>query len=695
MQKKSIVVLASGNGSNFEAIVQTFRRDQVPIEVVALITDNPRAYAIERARRLGVPVHVLDSQSYPSRDAYNQALLDLLRSLSFDLMVLAGYMKILPPEIVRAYERRIVNIHPALLPAYRGLHAIERAFQDGVQVTGVTVHWVDEGVDTGPILAQVPVWVDPDDTLESLEEKIHRVEHQLYPRVIQRILLGEDARAHVRRALLSVSDRTGLLDLAQQLLDLGYTLIATDGTYRYLQEHGIDSIPTQTLTGFPQILEGRVKTLHPALFGSVLAERTPEHLKDLDRFLADPIDVVVINFYPLPDDLSRSEALQSMDIGGPALVRAAIKNSSHVFVATSPEDYGLLIEGLQGKEDPSKVRKILARRAFHRVMAYLRNFSSALETEEPPEYLTFHFQKATKLRYGENPHQEGYLYRSLPTPGAPTTWQKLWGKDLSYTNYLDLDSAVHLVWEFEGPACVIVKHLLPCGVALGSDPLEAYEKALASDPVSVFGGIVAFNRPIGREVAEKLNEMFLDIVAAPAFEEDALPLLQKKKNRRLVIASEPDRPAWIPRFLGGDLLLQNPDRVLEVEFDVHAPEGQPTELSESDLKDLLFGLYVIRYVKSNATLLVKDQATVGVGGGQPSRVDSVKIALEKAGDRAQRAMLITDGFFPFPDSVELAAQHGVRVVVEPGGSIRDAEVIQRAKELGVTLVLTGVRHFTH
>ncbi len=693
--KKSIVVLASGNGSNFEAIVQTFRRDAVPIEVIALITDNPKAYAIERARRLGVPVHILDSASYPNREAYNRDLFRLLQSLHFDLIVLAGYMKILPPDIVRAYERRIVNIHPALLPAYRGLHAIERAYKDGVKVTGVTVHWVDEGVDTGPILAQVPVWVDPEDTLETLEEKIHRVEHQLYPRVIQQILLDEASRPVPRRALLSVSDRTGLVELAKRLLDLGYTLIATDGTHRYLTENGIASIPTQTLTGFPQILEGRVKTLHPALFGSVLAEKTPAHRKDLDRFLADPIEVVVINFYPLPGDLKQPEALKHMDIGGPALVRAAIKNSSRVFVATDPEDYDLLLAGLEGRQDPEEVRQTLARRAFHRVLVYLKHFEAALDPNEPPEFLTFHFQKVTELRYGENPHQQGYLYRSLPTPGAPSQWQKIWGKDLSYTNYLDLDSAVHLVWEFDTPACVIVKHLLPCGVALASDPKTAYEKALASDPVSAFGGIVAFNRPVGPDLAEKLNEMFLDIVAAPAFEEDALPILQKKKNRRLVVVPEPSRLAWVPRFLSGDLLLQNPDRVIEVDFQVHAPGDQSQELAEQDLKDILLGLYVIRYVKSNATLLVKDQATVGVGGGQPSRVDSVKIALEKAGNRAKGAILITDGFFPFPDSVELAAQHGVRIVVEPGGSIRDAEVIQRAKELGVTLVLTGVRHFTH
>lgn len=690
---KSIVVLASGNGSNFEAIVRTFRRDKTPIEVKHLITDNPKAFVIERAKRLGIPHTILDYRSFDTKQQYNEKLLETLKGMDIDLIVLAGYMRILPPEIVNEFPNRIVNIHPALLPSFRGLHAIERAFDAGVKVTGVTVHIVTEEVDAGPILAQVPVFINPEDTVETLEERIHRVEHLIFPQVIREYLLGKESHLKIKRALLSVFDKKGIVELAQILLEKGYQILATGGTFSHLKENGIDASPVESITGFTELLESRVKTLHPAIFGGVLADRSLSHADQLSRYLVGPIDVIVVNFYPIPSGKGR-EILKGMDIGGPVLVRAGIKNSDRVFVVTSPDDYQLLIDALTGKTDPDDARMSLASRSFNRLMAYFSRFGKVLQEEEPMEHIVISFRRKEELRYGENPHQRAFLYENETLPGAPSQWHKIWGKDLSYTNYVDLDTAVNLVYEFDSPACVIVKHTLPCGVAIGKNPIDAYKKAFASDPKSAYGGVVAFNKSVDVALAQELNKMFLDIVASPEFTAEALETLKKKKSRRLVLCKEPQICIWRGRWVSGDILVQQMDRVIDLDFKVFAPTGEE-ELSEEEIRDILFGIHVIRYVKSNATVVVKDRATIGVGGGQPSRVDSVEIALRKAGTRAKDATLVTDGFFPFPDSIELAANHGIRVVVEPGGSIRDAEVISAALKRGIKLVFTGVRHFTH
>jgi len=511
----------------------------------------------------------------------------------------------------------------------------------------------------------------------------------------------------VRRAIISVSDKKGLLELGKELNSLGVEIISTGGTASFLKENGIPVIEVSEVTGFPEMLDGRVKTLHPSILGGILADRNnPEHLKQLEEAGIKPIDLVVCNLYPFKETISKpgvtlEEAIEQIDIGGVTLIRAAAKNHKHVAVIVDPRDYGELIKLL--RENESTLSNDFLYKMAQKAFMYTADYDGTIyeyfkeETEEFPELLTLHFEKVFDLRYGENPHQRASFYRDLDAPeGSLATAKQLHGKELSFNNLLDLDSAWRLVNEFEIPAAVIIKHNNPCGVGIGTTPHEAYEKAFNSDPLSAFGGIVAFNRPVDEELARSLIENFYEVVAAPAFLEEALEVLTQKKNLRIIYMGE-HRPKItfkkdFKRVCGG-LLLQDYDNKDITREDLKVvTERKPTE---KEIENLLFAWKVVKHVKSNAIVLARDLGTVGIGAGQMSRIDSVKIAIAKAGERAENSVMASDAFFPFADSIEEAAKAGVSAIIQPGGSIRDQESIEAANRLGLAMVFTGLRHFRH
>jgi phosphoribosylaminoimidazolecarboxamide formyltransferase / IMP cyclohydrolase len=520
------------------------------------------------------------------------------------------------------------------------------------------------------------------------------------------------------KALLSVSDKTNIAELARGLVELGWEIVSTGGTAKFLSERKIPVTPIESVTGFPEILSGRVKTLHPKIFGGILALRDdPKHQSELAAQAIPKIDLVCVNFYPFVEaakkpNLTEAQLIEEIDIGGPSLVRAAAKNFQHVIVLTDPSDYSSVLEELRRGNVSEMTKRRLALKAFAKVAELDIAIYQTLQerwvlTPHPSlpspsqgrgdggegERLFLAYTKAQELRYGENPHQRAALYRNALAPGLSSQIEVLWGKELSYNNWLDTESALALLGELAPPACVIIKHNNPCGVARGKTLLEAYERALECDPVSAFGGIVALNQSVDRKLAEKLNEIFLEIVVAPDFAPDALPILQQKKDRRLLRYRELRFPKETLRFLGGDLLVQDADAIVIQENSWKVLDD--AALSEAERRDLIFAFTVCKHVKSNAIVVAKDEATLGIGAGQTNRVGAARIALAQAGERARGAVLASDGFFPFPDTVELAAQYGIAAIIQPGGSVRDPEVFEAARKHKITMVLTGVRHFRH
>jgi phosphoribosylaminoimidazolecarboxamide formyltransferase/IMP cyclohydrolase len=512
-------------------------------------------------------------------------------------------------------------------------------------------------------------------------------------------------------ALLSVYDKTGLVDLGRGLASLGWTLLATGGTLKALREAGLDVTEVADYTGAPECFDGRVKTLHPKIHGGLLYRRDLEaHVADAKAQGIGPIDLVVVNLYPFEATIRKAgvsfgDCIEQIDIGGPSMLRSAAKNHASVTVLTDPAQYGPFLDRLRAGTWGEADRRACALEVFRRTAAYDSAIAAWLgaqtrqgeEAPALPARLDLRLESRQVLRYGENPHQPaGYYLQPGAAPEGMAACEQLQGKELSFNNLLDADATARLVWQFEAPACVIVKHNNPCGAAVGAHALEAFTKAQASDPVSAFGGIVAFNRPIGGDLAKAMAPTFWEVILAPDFTPEAREVLGAKKQLRLLKTPKgwaADATALDVRSIGGGFLVQRPDTAFapfdtwEVKSNGHAPKP----LKE----DLLLAQHLAKAVKSNAIVLVKDGGSVGIGAGQMSRVDSVEIAVRKAGDRAKGAVLGSDAFFPFADGLELAAQAGVTAFVEPGGSLRDDEVIAAAQKLGVWLFFTGMRHFRH
>ncbi len=502
-----------------------------------------------------------------------------------------------------------------------------------------------------------------------------------------------------KTALLSVSDKTGLVEFATALAHKGVRLIASGGTAKRLVEAGLTVSSVSSLTGFPEILGGRVKTLHPVVHGGILATRSDDHLAELESHGIGPIDLVVCNLYPFSKTVAQSDvtfedAIEQIDIGGVTLLRAAAKNCAHVTVVCEPSDYDTVLEGLHNSDEQG--RRVLALKAFRHTAAYDQAISTYMNSVTGAETGLAEVTMQTNhlvstLRYGENPHQTAGVY--LPD-GAALGFEVLQGKPMSYNNLIDLEGAWQAVSPFEGPAVAIIKHTNPCGLAMAEDLETAFERALKSDPVSAFGSIIAVNRTVTESLLEKIGKLFVEVLAAPDFTEGALAwLAAKKKNCRATRMSKTVQQPMQYRSCLGIHLVQNADVETSVPSEWRVcTEKKPTE---AEMKDLMFAWEVARNVKSNAIVMVKDEATVGVGAGQMNRLESVCLAAKQAGDESQGAVLASDAFFPFADGLEAAASSGVSAIIQPGGSIRDDEVIDAANRMGIAMVLTGRRHFKH
>ncbi len=498
----------------------------------------------------------------------------------------------------------------------------------------------------------------------------------------------------LNRALISVFNKDGILDLAKFLIGKGVEILSTGGTYKHLKENQVPVTEVSDVTGFEEILDGRVKTLHPIIHGGILAIRDNEnHMKTIEKKGIKPIDMVVVNLYPFFDkvkeDLTFNEKVEFIDIGGPTMLRAAAKNFKDVIVLSDANDYSNVMKQIEENGDLDlNTRKKCAGKVFNLMSAYDAAISNFLLEEEYPEYLTISYKKAMNLRYGENPHQSAAYYTDTVQKGAMKDFCKLNGKELSYNNIKDMDIAWKVVSEFEETVCCAVKHNTPCGVAIGESVYDSYIKAYECDKISIFGGVVAFNKKIDKKTAEELQKIFLEIVIAPEFDEDALEILSSKKNLRVIKCDIKAKGSCEFAKVDGGMLVQSSDSELLKESKVVTKKIP----SEDNVKDLLFGMKVCKYVKSNAIVVVKDGMAKGIGGGQVNRIWAACQALDRAGDGV---ILASDAFFPFEDVVEESAKYGIKAIIQPGGSLRDNQSIEACDKNGIAMMFTGMRHFKH
>jgi len=509
------------------------------------------------------------------------------------------------------------------------------------------------------------------------------------------------------RAIVSLSNKSGIIPFVQGLQEMGIEIFSTGGTRRTLDSAGVKVHSISEITGFPEILDGRVKTLHPAVHGGILARRDlPQHLVELAQHHIEPVDIVIVNLYPFAETIAREgvsleEALENIDIGGPTLIRSAAKNFPSVLVIVDPEDYGPVLLKLRQEKIDSGERKRLAQKAFQHVALFDTAISQYLNEEIFPEEMTLALRKCSDLRYGENPHQKASFYQEQNAKQGKAglaSLELLHGPEISFNNLLDFDAALALLESFTEPTVAILKHTNPCGLAFHDNLVEAYRRAFSGDPLAAFGGVVASNHAINMETAQEIDKTHYDAIIAPGYEDGALKLLGRKKSLRLVkISPEAMKPCSNLlldfRRIRGGFLSQTLDLFSEAEsLPSIVTERQP---SESESSDLLFAWKAVKRIKSNAIAIVKDKTLLGMGTGQPSRVVSVQLALERAGDRSNGSVLASDGFFPFTDGPELAIKGGITAIIQPGGSIRDKEVIAMANGHNIAMAFTGVRHFRH
>lgn len=514
----------------------------------------------------------------------------------------------------------------------------------------------------------------------------------------------------IKRALISVSDKTGVVEMAKGLEALGAEILSTGGTAKALRDAGVQVKDVAAYTGSPEILDGRVKTLHPKIHGGLLGRRSvPAHVEQMAEHNIGPIDAVVVNLYPFEATIAKpdcrfEDAIENIDIGGPSMLRSAAKNHEDVLVVVDPADYTRVLEAAKANTVSSELRRELAKKVFQHTARYDSLIAGYLEKQTEggevkfPKLLSLQFELAETLRYGENPHQQGAFYREL-TSGEPSVSRGkiLHGKAMSYNNFLDANSALELAKEYDECAVAIIKHNNPCGVALGGTPVEAYVKARETDPISAFGGVIAFNRPVDLAAAKEITSTFVEVVIAPGFAEDALAELKRKKDLRLLdvgALTKVGQHGYDLKKLVGGLIVQ--DRDLGVLTDLKALKVPTIRTpTEEEYAACAFAWKVCKHVKSNAIIYAKPGQTVGIGAGQMSRIDSVKLAAMKAQMPVKGCVMASDAFFPFRDGLDAAAEAGITTVIQPGGSIRDAEVVKAADEHGMAMILTGMRHFRH
>jgi phosphoribosylaminoimidazolecarboxamide formyltransferase/IMP cyclohydrolase len=719
---KNIVVFASGGGSNLQALIDAVRDGRIDAKITLVVSSKPDANALARAAAAGIPAASSPPKDFGPGD-YDQHLASLCRAHKADLVCLAGFMLKLGPKMLAEYKDRIINIHPALLPSFGGkgfygMKVHEAVLEAGAKISGATVHFVDENYDRGPIIAQQPVPVLPGDTSETLAARVLVAEHSVYPAAVALFCAGRlsleggsvkisgplPETGKVRRALLSVSDKTGLVDFARGLAGEGVELVSTSGTYKTLKEAGIPVRALETLTGFPEMLDGRVKTLHPAVHGGILYRRdNPAHAQTVFEFGIEPIDLVAVNLYPFSETARNAEPwseelIENIDIGGVALIRAAAKNWQAVAVLTSPADYEPVLQALRaGGSIPAELKKELSVKGFAHTAAYDGEISRKLSSSAPavfPDRLDITLRKVRGLRYGENPHQACALYTRRDKP----PFDQLQGKELSFNNILDAYGTYQAVQEFDKPAAVIFKHVTPCGLGTGADIAEAFERAWSTDPLSAFGGIIAVNRKLDGRIAEFLSKKFVEVICAPDYAAEALEVFAKKTNLRLLKWSGFPKDHRVLRSVGEEVLVSgDDDKLLGEKWEVPTAR-KPSPAEEEALR---FAWAAAKYVRSNAIVFADTCRTVAIGAGQMSRVDSVFMAGHKyqafLKDNPVPGTLVmaSDAFFPFPDALEEGVRIGATAVIQPGGSVKDKEVIEAADRLGIAMVLTGMRHFRH
>jgi phosphoribosylaminoimidazolecarboxamide formyltransferase/IMP cyclohydrolase len=616
--------------------------------------------------------------------------------------VLAGYLKHVPLEVVQAFPRRILNIHPALLPKFggKGMYGMkvhEAAIAAGETESGLTIHYVNEIYDEGEVIFQDALPIEPGWKADSLQAAILQREHQYYPIVVEQICEQLPLMTPIRSALISVYHKAGLENLIPVLIQNGVAIYSTGGSAAYLREHGAEVHEVADLTGYPSILGGRVKTLHPKVHGGILARRDEAgDQAELAEYEIPGIDLVIVDLYPFEETVASGAAeadiIEKIDIGGIALIRAAAKNFKHVLCVPSQEYYQEVAEMLTNQAGATTLeqRRYFAGAAFDISSHYDTHIFRYLQPESPQ--LKLSLRQPTVLRYGENPHQEARFYGDLSLQ-----FEQLHGKALSYNNLVDIDGALQLVDEFsDQPFFAIIKHTNPCGCAVGDNLLDAWQKALAGDPISAFGGILACHGLVDAQMAEEMHQLFFEVLIAQDFEPEALAILTKKKNRILLKRSQ--RPALPPivRNAVHGYLVQDRDRKQLQAADAKVQSSR--QPSDTELADAIFGDTVCKHLKSNAIAIVKDGQLIGSGIGQTSRIDAMKQAVQKAKDKGfelKGSVLASDAFFPFADSVELAHSHGIEVVVQPGGSVRDADTIKFCETHDMCLIFTGIRHFKH
>jgi phosphoribosylaminoimidazolecarboxamide formyltransferase/IMP cyclohydrolase len=733
-----IAVLASGEGTTLQALIDACSSRRVPGKIVLVLSNKEDAGALARAERHGIAHRAVRPADFSSPDAFDAFLASECRKAGVELVCLAGYLRKIQAPMLEAFPNRILNIHPALLPAFGGkgmygMRVHEAALEAGAKISGCTVHFADDAYDHGPILLQSAVQVLADDTPETLSARVRQQEQWLYPeavkliaerrvkiegRKVEILASPHEGSPRIRRALVSLSDKDGLVDFAKGLEELGIEIVSTSGTARKLEESGIRVRSLDSLTGFPEILNGRVKTLHPKVHGGILLRRSdPRQAEEARTFGLEPIDLVVVNLYPFERVAAGSsspysrEVIENIDIGGVTLIRAAAKNFEDVAIVVNPADYKSVLEELSkhaGRLNLETRRK-LALSAIEHTAHYDAMISRAwreasdaaekdakAEAERFPDSMHVGLKRVQTLRYGENPHQKAALY-VREERGGPS-FEQLHGKELSYNNLLDAFGTWDAVNEFETPAAVVFKHVTPSGIGTDEDLHKAFEMAWASDPLSAFGGILAVNRPFPMAIAEKLGKRFLEVIVAPSFEPEALEKLRKRKNLRLIVMKSPPPPTHLLRSLGDEVLVTEPDRLVFGDGLKCATKREPTPDEEAALR---FGWRTAKHVKSNAIVLAGPSQTVGIGAGQMSRVDSVHMAGEKfeqflkENPKPEALALASDAFFPFRDGIDLAAKLGATAIIQPGGSIRDEEVVAAADEHGLAMILTGMRHFRH
>ncbi len=737
-----IAICVSGVGTNLRALRAFEKRGLLGGEIVLVLADRP-CEALGFAAEEGTPTALVDPSVASDRQSWDAAVSEALDKARVDWVVLAGFMRVLGPQTLARFSGRILNIHPSLLPVFAGAHPVRDALAAGVRVTGVTVHIVNAKLDGGPIIAQQPVAVNAADTEESLLKRLHAAEHQLLPRVVALALAGAisvegdtveidwaraDGAASPRRALISVSDKAALASFATRLAGIGFEIVSTGGTATALRNAGLEVTDVADVTGFPEMLDGRVKTLHPRISAGVLADlRLPEHRAQIAAQLIEPFELIVVNLYPFAQaaarpDTTEDELIEQIDIGGPTLVRAAAKNHASVGIVTDPAQYdAVLLELGHGKGLTTGMRRELAAAAFRLTAGYDAHIaeelgrrwwarrpviseeqSSAPTTDNDlPATIKLDLERVQALRYGENPHQAAALYRIAGADVAPGAFSGgvlvVQGKPLSYNNILDASAAFGLARDLRGAACAIIKHANPCGAAEATDTIAAWELALAGDPVSAYGGVVAVTRPIDAALADRLVRIFLEVVVAPAVDADALEILARRPNMRVVLDPGLGAPGVTGlefRSAGGALLATEADVAADDPDTWTVATSRPP--SEVEREALDFAWRICRHVKSNAIVLASGHVVVGVGAGQMSRVDSARLAVAKAGvERARGAVCASDAFYPFPDAVEVCTAAGVTAFAQPGGSTRDGEVVAAAEAAGASMVLTGTRHFRH